>query len=77
LMFMMMNRRQNGLDSRKGADQIEIGREEKTPAPFGKWNPVVQQCAVTLQTGLSHLGQELILLRCKGLHKKIQSILFV
>jgi hypothetical protein len=70
------NSRQNALDSRKAAGQIEIGREEKTPAPFGKRNPVVQQCALTLQTALAQVGQELILLRCKGL-KKIQAILFV
>jgi hypothetical protein len=51
-----------------------VGKERtrsKTPVPFGKWNPVAQQCAVTLQTGLSQLGQELILLRCEELHKNM------
>jgi len=66
--FILENSCQNALDSRKEADQIEIVTEEKTPAPFGKRKPVVQQCAVTLQTGLSQLGQELILLCCKGLY---------
>lgn len=73
--FILENSRQNALDSRKEAGQIEIGREEKTPAPFKKRKPVVQQCAVTLQTALSQVGQELILLRCKELKKNTSNII--
>jgi hypothetical protein len=53
-----------------GKKQTRSKLVEKTPAPFGNRNPIVQQCAVTLQAGLAQLGQELILLFCNGPYQK-------